>query len=66
MGERTCALPELCRRDLSTSAGAHTVVATVPAAREARMWVGVLSVRDRCGEERRWDFVAVYLFEEGC
>jgi hypothetical protein len=34
-------------------------VATVPAAREARMWVGVLSVRLRIGEERRWDFVVV-------
>jgi hypothetical protein len=46
-------------RLLSTSAGAHTVVATVPAAREARIWVGVLSVRFRMGEERRWDLVAV-------
>lgn len=49
----------LWRRLFSTSAGAQTVVATVPAVREARMWVGMLS--ERWSWERRWDLVAVYL-----
>jgi len=49
--------PALCRRLFRTSAGAQTVVATVPARREARMWVGVLSWRCSRGVERRWDLV---------
>jgi hypothetical protein len=62
-GQRTCDFPfiaaALCNRLFKTSAGAHTVVATVPAAREARMWVGMLSFRFRSGVERRWDLAVV-------
>jgi hypothetical protein len=43
----------LWTRLLSTSAGAHAVVATVPARSEARKWVKMPSLSPRLGFERR-------------
>lgn len=46
---------------LTTSAGAHAVVATVPAAREARKWVKMSSFNSSDGDASSLLFAAEYL-----
>jgi len=51
----------LCNLLFKTSAGAQTVVATVPAAKDAAMWTGTPSDSFRTLFERSCRFVDVYL-----
>lgn len=63
--KHTCDFPftaaALCSLLFTTSAGAHTVVATVPAAREAIMWIGKPSFRLSAGVDNNLFFAAAYL-----
>jgi hypothetical protein len=51
---------EFCMVLFNTSAGAQTVVATVPARNDARKWAGIPSGRNSA--DKIWALAAEYLF----
>lgn len=65
MLRHTCGDPEddaaLCIRLFNTSAGAQTVVATVPAIKDDAIWTGTPSERSSDLLERSAAFACVYL-----